>query len=367
LKLTGNIFISAVGQLNTPRIPNIDGLSEFEGFHFHSARWNHSTDFTDKSVAIIGTGPSAVQIIPELVKVVKKLTVFFRSPSYVLVAENKRVSPKMYTIFRFFPFLLTLYRWYLYLSFERLGFFMLSKDKFFAKKAKIVFQDMMKKEIKTEKLADMLIPKTDPLGCKRILFSSEYLEVLQRPNVEVVMEPILRVEKDGIRTSTNHYKVDGIVFATGFYSHNFLHPIDIQSPFCPEKSLSRFWNGIPRAYWGMNVPYFPNFFILYGPNTNLGHNSIIFVLECQITYVESCLRQMIESDLKYIDLKPEVLENYQKMIHEHMKETPFTSECRNWYKLEDGTVINNSPYLTIKYWWKTRKANLSSFFCVKNK
>jgi len=226
---------------------------------------------------------------------------------------------------------------------------------------------MMKKEIKTEKLTETLIPKSDPVGCKRLLFSSEYLEALQKPNVEVVGEPILRVEKDGILTSSNLHKVDGIVFATGFYSHKFLHPIDIQSPLCPEKSLSQFWNGIPRAYWGMTVPHFPNFFMLYGPNTNLGHNSIIFILECQVAYVESCLRQMITKDLKCIELKPEVFENYQKKIKEHMKETAFVSGCTNWYKLEDGTVINNSPYLTIKYWWNTRIANLQEYFCQKNK
>jgi len=224
----------------------------------------------------------------------------------------------------------------------------------------------MKSVIKSKELAEILIPN-HVVGCKRLLLSSNFLTVLQANNTKVISDEIERIEADGIRTKNNELiKADGIVFTTGFKSQNFLDGIEISSPLCEQKTLKNFWNETPRAYWGLTVPHFPNFFILYGPNTNLGHNSIIFILECQVSYVLSCVKAIISKNLKSINLKPDILEQYQKKVSEDIKGTAYATGCRNWYKNEKGVVINNSPYSTPTYWWNTRKVNLKEYVAVKN-
>jgi len=310
--ISATIFISAIGQLNHPKTPNIEGLSDFKGPAFHSAEWEPKVDFTGKSVAVIGSGASAVQILPELTKKVKNLSVFIRSLAYIMPKTNTPITPLWHFLFRFVPFLGVFYRWYLYLSIEMYALAILYSTGKVSQKLKTKLTGYMKSEIKSQELAEILIPN-NAVGCKRLLLSSDFLTVLQMNNTKVISDEIERIEADGIRTKNNELiKADGIVFTTGFKSQNFLDGIEISSPLCEQKTLKNFWNGTPRAYWGLTVPHFPNFFILYGPNTNLGHNSIIFILECQVSYVLSCVKAIISKNLKSINLKPDILEQYQK-------------------------------------------------------
>eukprot|EP01102_Stenamoeba_stenopodia_P007667 TRINITY_DN2164_c0_g1_i1.p1 TRINITY_DN2164_c0_g1~~TRINITY_DN2164_c0_g1_i1.p1 ORF type:complete len:555 (+),score=129.10 TRINITY_DN2164_c0_g1_i1:68-1732(+) len=352
-----NVIVSGVGQLHRPQVPY--DVEKFQGHHFHSAHWDSNYDFKNKTIAVVGTGPSSIQFVPEVATQVSKLYLYQRSPGWLVPRLDYAYPEFVKTIFKYVPFVATIYRYYLYLYFEKN--FLAFKNGFSATISKAI-QDMsisyMKKAIEDPELIKKLIPDY-PVGCKRLLISDNWYDTLARENVEVVVEPILEITKTGIRTTAGERDVDCIVFGTGFKSLQFLAPMEIYGR--NNVSLQKKWEEGAEAYYGLNVTGFPNLFILYGPNTNLGHNSIIFMLECQVNYTLEMIKTMIYNNVKSLELTPTAHSEFNATLQNELSQTVFAADCNSWYKTKSGKITNNWSNFTVSYWYNTRHPVLENY------
>jgi cation diffusion facilitator CzcD-associated flavoprotein CzcO len=358
-KLEADVLISAVGQLNRPKVPDIPGLGDFKGVQFHSARWNHGYDLTGKRVAVIGNAASAIQFIPQIAKEVEHLTVFQRSANWMIPRMDRHYSRKEIDHFTRHPWLAKLYRWWIWAGFELRYPLVFHAGSRLAPLFERMAKKYMRSIITDPKLQEALVPDY-PIGARRILISDDYYPALERKNVEVVTEGIERVVEDGIldREGLRH-AADAIILATGFRSTEFLAPIEIRG--LEGRSLEGEWNDGAQAYLGITVSGFPNFYMTYGPNTNLGHNSIIFMIECQTRYILQCIERLRKGDLAYLDLRPEVQATFNAKIQAELRRTVWAETDHSWYKDEAGRITNNWSGTTTRYWWKTRKLDLGAY------
>lgn len=352
------VLVSGVGQLNRPSIPAFTGLADFAGCTFHSARWDHSVDLAGKRVAVVGNGASAVQFIPEIAKTALQLTVFQRSANWI-VPRNDYAYPKWAReMFHEMPFLSRVYRSYLYWMLEK-NFMAFIKDHWFGKLFDKAARDHLAAQVPDAALRAKLTPDYT-IGCKRILIADDYLPVFSRPNVELVTERLSRFTANGIETEDGKAReFDVVIFATGFETTSFLAPIDIRG--LNGRALADAWRGGPEAYMGVTVPGFPNFFLLYGPNTNLGHNSIIFMIEAQVRYVLQCIKEMMNRDLAYLDVKPQAMAVFAARVQAELSKRVWAAGCSSWYKTADGHITNNWSGPTIKYWQMMRRPDFSAY------
>ncbi len=351
-EIVADILVSAVGQLNRPSIPPIPGLDGFRGERFHSARWNHACDLTDKRVAVVGNAASAIQFIPQIAPRVRDLTIFQRSANWMLPRRDRAYSEREKRIFTRFPLLARLYRWLLWLSYE---------SQFPAFRGNRFLQALMRKaalknieeHVADPALRAALVPDY-PIGAKRVLISDDYYQALGRPNVHVVTSGIDHVTADAVvgRDGVAH-PVDTVILATGFQSTAFLAPMRVEGR--GGRTLETEWAGGAHAYLGLTVAGFPNFFMMYGPNTNLGHNSIIFMIECQTDYILQGIRWLCERDLAWVDLRKEVMEAYNADLRAELAGSVWARIAKSWYVNEQGVITNNWSGTTIRYWWRTRR------------
>jgi cation diffusion facilitator CzcD-associated flavoprotein CzcO len=355
---SARILVSAVGQLNRPALPEIPGLRSFQGAMFHSAQWDHDFNLTNKDVAVIGNGASALQLIPRLAAAVRQLNVFQRSPNWLVPKGDRSFRTWEKWIFRRIPIIARLYRYWIYWNWER-SWPEFLKDSAAAKRKKRRLSTHIATEVASPDLAQALVPDY-PVGCKRVLLTDDYYQTMQLENVTLITDPIARIESDGLVTPNGQkHVVDCIVLATGFQATDFLAPMEIRG--MNGMTLNETWRNGPEAYLGMTVPGFPNFFMLYGPNTNLGHNSIIFMIECQARYISRAIETIIERNLVFMDVKPETMSGFNDNLHEQMKKTAWVGGCSSWYKTPDGKVVNNWSTTTYRYWWQTRRPNLKHY------
>jgi cation diffusion facilitator CzcD-associated flavoprotein CzcO len=362
-QFSSKIFVSACGQLNRPAYPKIPGLEDFQGVQFHSARWNHKYDLTDKRVAVIGTGASAIQFVPQVAKKAKELILFQRTPAWIVSKPDRAYLPIEKTLFKHIPFLRTLHRGQIY-WWNEIRFLSFQQNNIANKIFQWAAQRHLEQNIKDPKLKELLTPDY-PLGCKRILISNDYLASLTKPNVNIVTDNILEVEADGITSSKGKfYPVDAIIYGTGFQSTDFLAPMKITGR--SGQDLNQAWKDGAEAYLGITVTGFPNLFILYGPNTNLGHNSIIYMIEAQVKYIISCINTLKEKNLRFLDVKNEPQSVYNNEIQKRMKTSVWAAGCTNWYINASGKNTNNWPSFTFEYYWRTYKVNLSDYELVSN-
>ena len=353
--LEGEVLVSGVGQLNRPSVPELPGLERFRGASFHSARWEHGHDLAGKNVAVIGNAASAIQFIPQIAPVVKRLHVFQRSANWMIAKNDRTYSERAKQLFGRFPALARLYRWWIYLMYEH-RFPVFRQNRLLSRAMAKVAEKGMRDAVADPELQRALVPDY-PIGGKRILISDDYYQTLGRPNVEVITSPIARVTEDAIVTRDGRtLPADVIIVATGFESTSFLVPMKIEG--LGGRALKDAWRDGAEAYLGMNVAGFPNFFMLYGPNTNLGHNSIIFMLECQVGYVLDCIRTLAGRDLAYIDVRPDVMRSYNERLQALLERTVWARTGKSWYKQADGRITNNWSSSTIAYWWRTRRPDL---------
>jgi cation diffusion facilitator CzcD-associated flavoprotein CzcO len=357
--IEAEVLISAVGQLNRRRIPDIPGLGDFKGVQFHSARWNHEHDLTGKRVGVIGNAASAIQFIPQIAKQVEHLTVFQRSANWMIPRMDRAYTKKEVKRFSRHPWLAKLYRWWIWGSFE------VRYPLVFRAGSRLgpLFEGLAKKYMRSIitdlKLREALVPDY-PIGARRILISDDYYPALERKNVEVVTAGIERVAEDAIvdREGLTH-PADAIILATGFRSTEFLAPIEIHG--LEGRSLEQEWKQGAHAYLGMTVSGFPNFYMAYGPNTNLGHNSIIFMIECQTRYIIRCIERLRRGNLAYLDLRPEVQATFNAKIQSELRRTVWAETDHSWYKDEAGRITNNWSGTTTRYWWKTRNLDIGCY------
>lgn len=370
-----NALISAVGQLNRPAVPKIDGLENFKGPAFHTGKWDHSVDISGKNVAMIGTGASGMQVGPTIAPEVKKLSIFQRSPHWVVPNPNyhRSVKDAKKWVLRHIPYYVQWYRFQLFWGFADGLWPALQKDPNWDRPERSLnatnerYRINMERHIKAEigddpELLAKVIPPYPPYG-KRILIDNHWYRTLKRSNVELVTDHIDHIEADGIVTRDGRkHPAEIIVLATGFQAGRMLWPMAITGR--TGRTLREAWGeDDPRAYLGITVPEFPNLFVLYGPNTNLGHGgSAIFHAECQVRYVMDCLRQMNERGLSSIEVRKDVHDEYNERVdaaHERMVWTH--GGMSNWYKNRKGRVIANSPWRLVDYWKMTAQADLGEY------
>ncbi|HEX4338399.1 MAG TPA: NAD(P)/FAD-dependent oxidoreductase [Polyangiaceae bacterium] len=352
------IVVTATGQLNRPMHPDIPGLSEFRGPVFHSAEWKYDHDLRGERVALIGSGASAVQIVPSIAGLTLRLHVFQRTPSWVIPKADYVYPAAVRAAFRRVPGLLKLNRYLMYWLLEPRFAAFSSGSRLSAWFEKQV-RKYMEEQIPDPSMQKKLIPDYPP-GCKRILISNEYLPALQRPDVEVVTEHIERIVPDGVVTRDGRTtKVDTIVLATGFEATRFLVPLSVVGP--SGVKLEDVWQNGAHAYLGMTVSGFPNLFMLYGPNTNLGHNSIIFMVECQARYVAEMVSELAKGGARSVEVRAERMAAYNDAIQARLSDTVWNAGCSNWYKTDEGKHTNNWPHFTVDYWWRTRHLKRDDF------
>lgn len=358
VQIRARIVISACGQLSRPAIPTLPGIDKFTGKQMHSAHWDHQHELTGKRVAVIGTGASAIQLVPEIAESVANMAVFQRSAPYIISKPDRLYSSAEKTLFKHVPIALKLSRALIYLQHEvrMLGF------TWFKPAMKIVEKSCARKVRKTVKdpsTQKKLVPNY-PAGCKRLLISNNYLATFNRENVDLVTDAISTVDKNGIHTKNGHYfPVDTIIYGTGFKATEFLSPMSIRG--IGGKDLNEAWKDGAESYLGITVNDFPNFYMLYGPNTNLGHNSIIYMLESQIQFVMQNIRLIFDNNLRFSNTREAAQAAYNQRVQARVRKTIWEKGCNSWYKTQDGKNTNNWPDFTFKYKKMTRTLNTKDF------
>jgi len=347
-----DVLVSAVGQLSRPALPRIEGLEAFQGRSFHSAAWDHSFDPTGRRVAVIGTGASAIQIVPSIQPKVARLSLFQRSAAYVVPRNDRAYSSLEKSLLGRFPVLHTLSRGLTYglLELRMLAFL---RPELALPALERQCAQHLSSHITDPELRRKLTPDY-PVGCKRVLLSDDYFPALAQPNATVVTDPIARIESDAILTADGtRHPVDAIIFGTGFHATEFLSPIEILG--AGGVSLQHAWREGAEAYLGVTVSGFPNLFMLYGPNTNLGHTSIVYMLESQIRYVMEALSLMQRENLASLEPRKEVQLQFNRGLEARLAKLVWSENCTNWYKTASGKNTNNWPGYTFTYRAATRR------------
>jgi cation diffusion facilitator CzcD-associated flavoprotein CzcO len=353
-----DVLVTGTGQLNRPAIPAIPGLDTFAGRAFHSARWDPAFDLAGRTVAVIGTGASAVQIVPAIAPRARELTLFQRSPGYVIARNDRAYRRWERWMFRTVPFARRLYRAYIYWSLEA-RFTAMRQGSLMARLIRWMALRNLRSIVSDPVLRQKLTPDY-PVGCKRILIADDYYQALVRPNVRVVTDAIARIAPDGVVTADGaHHACDTLVFATGFESTHFLAPMEIVGK--GGETLAARWRTGAEAHLGITVAGFPNLFLLYGPNTNLGHNSILFMIECQTRYVLRCLAALDANHARSLEVRRDAMARSNEQLQRDLARTAWAADCHSWYKTADGKVTNNWAGRTIQYWWRTRAPDLDEF------
>jgi cation diffusion facilitator CzcD-associated flavoprotein CzcO len=356
-ELSADVLVCGLGQLNRPRMPDIEGIREFEGTAFHSARWNHEHDLTDRTVAVIGNGASAAQFVPEIAKQAGKVYLFQRTPSWIAPKKDRRYSPFTRWVLDHVAPIRALYRQWLYWRQEM--FFLPIRGGLGGRFGTAWARRHREDQVPDLALRARLTPDY-PIGCKRVVMSDDFYPALARDNVELVTEPIDRITRTGIRTTDGQdLPVDTLIYGTGFHATGFLAPLAITGR--DGTRLDEVWKEGAHAYLGMTIPRFPNLFLLYGPNTNLGHNSIILMIERQTGYVLRCVRAMGRRDLAWVSPRASAMADYDRDTQAALAKTVWNEGCTSWYKTETGKITNNWPHTTIRYWWATRRPRLEHY------
>ncbi|MEM9897635.1 MAG: NAD(P)/FAD-dependent oxidoreductase, partial [Bacteroidota bacterium] len=340
-------LICAIGQLHHPRVPDIKGKDSFSGANWHSARWRHDVPLNDKVVGVIGNAASAVQFIPEVAKTAKKVVIFQRTANWMLPKQDRAYKSWEKKLVARFPFLLKFYRFKIWMLTG--FFFFLMKDKNYLLRRFYQNKSIryIKKFIKDPALVKALTP-TYPLGAKRVLFSDTYYRALARSNVQVVPGGIKEIQVNAV-VGNDHsvHDIDVMVYATGFFSNPFLLGLDIRGE--NELPIQEHWQHGPKAYLGMTIDRFPNLFIMYGPNTNIGHTSYLLVGEAQAGYIAQCVEGLVKNSWTSLSVKPQVLNHYYSRTQEKLKGMIWTKVAKSWYRSENGDIANNYPNRIIKY------------------
>ncbi|MEX1155166.1 flavin-containing monooxygenase [Parvibaculum sp.] len=362
-EIAANVLVSGVGQLNRPAFPKIDGLDAFKGAAFHSARWDHGVDLTGKNVAVIGNGASAIQFVPEIAPKVGRLTIFQRTPNWCVPKADRPFTEREKRLFRSMPWLVRAQRWLTWLMLER-NFLAFTQGSWFGKMFEKATLKELEAHIADPELRRKLTPDY-PAGCKRILLTNDWFPALSRPNVAVETSHIARVTENAVVTEDGvSHPADVVIFATGFESTDFLAPMKIVGR--GNADLNEVWARGAEAHRGVAVAGFPNFFMLYGPNTNLGHNSIIFMIECQVNYIGQCIEALQNGKLRYIDVRREAMAAFNAALQKDMQKTVWAAGCSSWYKTADGKVTNNWSSFTARYWWEMRHPDFAEYALVGN-
>jgi cation diffusion facilitator CzcD-associated flavoprotein CzcO len=341
--VTAQVLVAGTGPLHEPSIPDIPGLADFEGPTFHSAQWDHDHDLTGERVAVVGTGASAIQFVPRIQPKVSQMHVFQRTPPWIMPHADRAISKLERRVYAALPAAQLAMRAGIYWARETfvLGFM----DRRFAKMPARIALRHLGQQVPDPELRRKLTPDY-ALGCKRVLLSNDYLPALMQPNVELVTDAIAEVHPHAVVTADGaEREVDTIIFGTGFR---------VTEPPAADvvrgrdgATLAEVWDGSMEAYRGTTIAGFPNLFFLVGPNTGLGHNSIVFMIESQLNYVLDALRTMDARGAAAVDVKPEVQAAFNARIQKQLSNTVWNAGgCASWYLDRTGRNTTLWPGFT---------------------
>ncbi|OYT90177.1 MAG: 4-hydroxyacetophenone monooxygenase [Burkholderiales bacterium PBB3] len=355
--------ILATGPLNKPLIPNLAGLADFEGPSFHSSEWRHDIDLRGKRVAIVGTGASAVQFVPEVAAVAEQVTVFQRTAAWVLPRWDVPYGALRRWIYRSIPGLQLLSRWRVYWFNEMVGLGFMGAQWMQSLLKRLAFQHLHA-QVATPTLRSTLTPNFNP-GCKRLLISNTWFPTLQKAHVALVSQPVASVgPKEVVAADGKTYPCDLIIWGTGFKASEFISPIKVYGESLQGQTpeLSAQWRTGPAATrLGITVAGFPNLFLVVGPNTGLGHNSIIFMIECQVNYIVKAIQASKQAVGGVLRLRAQVQQQDYARVQTQMKGTVWSSGCHSWYQNTQGNIDTLWPSYTWRYWLQTRHFTSSDY------
>jgi cation diffusion facilitator CzcD-associated flavoprotein CzcO len=358
--IAARVLVAAPGLLSEPFEPALPGLERFEGNAFHTARWDHDDDLTGRRVAVIGTGASAVQVVPAIQPRVSRLTLFQRTPPWVAPHADHEVTPRMREAYRRLPALQLLSRAFIYSLVELLLAPGMTRDRRYLKPAEWIVKLKLRREVPDSDLRRQLTPGFQ-LGCKRLVFSNAWYPALQAPNVDLVSSGIHEVRENSIVDGDGvEHEVDTLILATGFTPAKL--PIAERIRGRDGRSLAEVWAGSPQAYLGTTVTGFPNLIFLYGPNVNLGHTSIVYMLESQLAYAIDALRTMRLRGAAEFEVHAETQDAYNEEIQERLARTVWnTGGCGSWYFDSNGRNSIQWPGFTFEYRRRTRRFDTPAY------
>jgi cation diffusion facilitator CzcD-associated flavoprotein CzcO len=360
--IRARVLVSAIGALHEPAMPDLPGIETFKGKIFHSARWDHGYDLAGRRVAVIGTGASAIQFVPRIAPKVARLSLFQRTAPWINPKKDYPIGPRRRMLLRYLP---------LYRRFVRARLFCLHEIRvlgFLGQFAMLRMGEKFARDYLERKVADpALRAKLTPdymMGCKRVLISSDYYPALQRDNVDLVTAGIAEVRADRIVTRDGaEHVVDTIIHGTGFKvadNARFGRIVGVGG-----RALDQAWAGGIETYWGLCVSGFPNYFMMLGPNTGLGHNSVVLMIEAQARFIATALTQMRRRGFRAIDVKPEAMRAFNQTLSARMAKTVWQKGgCKSWYQDAAGRNIAIWPGSVVHYIQSTRAARLADFVAV---
>ena len=346
------VVVSAVGLFHTPAVPAIPGLDGFGGTVFHSARWDHGHDLTGRRVAVVGTGASAIQVVPAIVERAGHVDLYQRTPAWILPRKDEAFTDAQKQAFAADPALARCHRDELYDQYERTTAFIAGDPA--AEMIDGIARGYLEHKVADPELRARLTPAY-PVGCKRVLVSSAFYPAVQRDDVELVTDPIERVTATGVRTVGGRERAcDTLVLCTGFRATEYLRGIDVTGR--AGTRLHDHWAGVPRAYHGLAVPGFPNLFLLYGPNTNQGGNSILLILEAQAHWVAAALAAMGEGATA--EVRPEAMRRYAAELTTALDATVWRDGCASYFRTPGGDIVTQLPHTSA--WYRDRTSTFDA-------
>lgn len=359
--LTAQVLVGGMGPLDEPSMPQIPGIASFAGTSFHSARWDHEKDISGERVAVVGTGASAIQFVPEIQPRVKELLVFQRTAPWVMPHTDRPVSRVERAVFRLFPPAQRAIRAAIYWARELLVFGFAKHTRLMAIPERLGRQHLHQ-QVADPDLRKQLTPRYR-IGCKRILLSNRWYPALQQANVEVVSDGIAEIRPHSILTTAGvEHSVDTIIYGTGFHITDAPYANYIRG--ADGRTIAETWQGSAQAYLGSSIAGFPNLFLLVGPNTGLGHNSMVYMIESQLQYVLDALRTMKRESLSSVDVRPEVQAAYNAELQQQMPGTVWMSGCASWYIDADGNNTTVWPDFTFRFRRRTSRFDPGAYNLV---
>ncbi|WP_339675611.1 NAD(P)/FAD-dependent oxidoreductase [uncultured Zhongshania sp.] len=355
---SARFVISGNGGLAEPKLPDIPGVETFAGHHFHSANWDHDYSLPGKRVAVIGTGASAIQFVPEIAGVPAKLSVFQRTPNWIIPRGDRPYSRIEKWLFKHIPITRKIVRAKIYCQNESRVLGMVLHPSLMN-----LFRRSAIKHIERQVADPALRPKLTPdypIGCKRILVSNDWYPALQKPNVEVVTSGIREIREHSIITKDNiEHEVDCIIFGTGFYATD--NPIAAMIYGRNGEQLSQTWQNGEEAYLGASVHGFPNFFFIVGPNVTLGHSSMVYMIETQVQAISRILQASDERNSATVEVKLDVQREYNEGLQKLLGGSIWATGCDSWYKHRSGKITQLWPGFTFTFRRRNRNFKRSDY------
>jgi cation diffusion facilitator CzcD-associated flavoprotein CzcO len=347
-----DVLLTACGQLSVPSIPPLPGLDSFAGPAFHTAQWRHDVDLTGKRIAVVGTGCSAIQTVPEIQPLAARIDIYQRSPGWTFPKMDFAYRERTMRLFERFPVLQRADRAAVF-AFMELGALGMTSQRWLLRPFQAVGRRQITGAIDDPDLRRRVTP-TDEIGCKRLMLTDEWYPTLCKPNVSLITDRIKAIKGEGLVTEDGTLRpADVIVLATGFKTHGFVAPMEVVG--AGGRTLAEEWSDVARAYLGMSVPGFPNMFLLYGPNTNGGTGSVIYTIEAAVNHVIAALRALERTQSRTIELRPEALATFDHQLREALSGTVWHTGCTSWYLDDRGNDPNQWPWL-----WSTLRRRTAS-------